>query len=86
MYLHYETKKGLGDQTCIYKVKESNQMTAAFMGKSPLHGGFLLPLQTAKENNSFFSPVVLVLEDVILETRDQKHGVQKHRIQGFIHV
>lgn len=72
VYLCYATKKGHGDQTCIYNVRvtQSNKNTAAILGKSPLRGGFLLPLQSAKTNKFFFSPVVLVLEDLILEVQD----------------
>lgn len=65
-------KRGLGNGTCIYTVSvtQSDQKIAGFIIKSPLPGGFLLPLQTTKENFFFLLPVVLVLEDVILETQD----------------
>lgn len=72
VYLCYAIKKGRGDQTRIYNVRVtwSDEKTAAIMGKSPLRGGFLLPLQSAKNKQFFFSPVVLVLEDLIIDIQD----------------
>lgn len=72
MYLCHKTKQGLGGWTCVYKVTVTwnKHRTPAFTAERALHGGFLLPLQNVKEYNSLFSPVVLVLEDQILETRD----------------
>lgn len=56
VYLCYATKKGHGDQAFIYNIRvtQSDEKTAAIMGMSPLHGGFLLPLQSAKTNSPFF--------------------------------
>lgn len=50
-------KRGLGNGTCIYTVSvtQSDQKIAGFIIKSPLPGGFLLPLQTTKENFFFSS-------------------------------